>query len=278
MKYVTLIILLAGCASSPPEAKQWSAKLLEDKPTKIFAEVNDTGNKLACTVNYNYGLLDSIESPRKSKYDTAGTVALINEIGCSRVITMGPGPSDLAAAIGSKSDTAFMLKRGVGPGTVGEFAMVLKKAIAGQNLPKPLIGLSISMGASNLMTLAIHDPSLFSKIVLMNPMILRPNQWSNKLLDFSRPLGEIDPALMPGNHFTKEEWATNNLFAQVEHATELPPIFITACKTDKFQLFKPTEEFVALLKVKGFDVTWMPVDNCSHTNPSMDGIAEWIGK
>jgi hypothetical protein len=277
---ITLILLalgLAACATPEKEARTWTTKSPKDAPTGIVAELVDTGGKTACTFNYNYGLLEDVASPRASIYGTQGTVKFLNSTGCSRVITLGPAADDKMSLLGWKSDPAYMLKSGSGPGSVDEFAAMVKKAVAGYTLPQPLIGIGISMGGFNLLKVASAYPKLFKKIVLLNPMLLGPDQWKNEFeLDLTKPIGEIDPALMPGNHYTKEEWIYENPEATLERTAELPPVFVTACKQDAFKLGPPTERWVAKARLKGFDVTFNYVDNCEHTKPAFDGVGEFV--
>lgn len=267
----TMVIL--GCASEPKEARTWKTKQLADAATKIKAEMNVTSGPKACTINYHHGLLEDIASPRSSIYGTKSTVEFINELGCSHVITFGPEADGKMTALGYKSDPAYMLKYN----EARIFAATIRKAIAGQKLPQPIVGFGMSMGGHNILKIAVQDPTLFSKIVLLNPMILGPEQWTGEFaLDFSKPLGELDAGLMPGNHYTKEEWAYENPITELTQALSLPPVFVTACKQDQFKLGPPTERWVRTAREYGFNVVFNYVSNCKHTEPVFDGVKEFL--
>lgn len=266
---IALAMLIAGCASEPKQARSWATKSLADAPTHMVAELNDTGGKTAGTIVYFHGLGETIESPRKSIYGTENLVVMINSSGYSRVLDLGYEADSTEKALGLASDIAWMLKLGSGPGSVEEYAAVLKKAIAGQNLPRPIIGMGISMGGSNLLTLATAHPEIFDKVILMNPMLLNAEDWKASF-DIKDPK---DPRLMPGKHFTKEEWQQAAPLAQLQQTEKLPPIFVTACETDEFKLYPPTLAWVTEAQ-KRFSVEFSHKAGCKHTQPDTAFVAE----
>jgi pimeloyl-ACP methyl ester carboxylesterase len=258
---LALSLLLVGCASSPKAARKWTEETVKNSKEKTIAIVTKTGGKTAGTMAFGHGLLDDVLSPGTSKYDTKGIVEAINAAGYASVVALGYEHKI------AKSDPAFMLRLDPGHQSVHQYVAELARIIAEKKIQRPLACIGVSMGGSNLLTLAAQYPEMCDSLILLNPMILRADQWSDRLLDFSRPLGEIDPALMSGNHFTKEEWATANPFSQLERATKLPRMLVTACKQDAFKLFDATEAWVKAAQAKGFDVTWVPNSGCSHTSP-----------
>lgn len=273
---IALTMLVAGCASEPKEAHSWQTKTLSSGP--IVAELNKTGGKKAGTIIYLGGLGESTEAPRKSLYGSEHLVIAINASGYSHVLSVGY-PADLLARLppaSFSSDPVYMIHPGAEAAT---FAKQIRALILKENLPRPIIGLSISMGSYNTLTLAGADASLFDKIILMNPMILGPEQWSNAKVDWiawlkaGHKFEDLDAGLMPGNHFTREEWAQAAPLAQLARTEKFPPIFVTACESDEFKLYPPTLAWVTEAQ-KRFSVEFSHKGGCRHVEPDTAFVAE----
>lgn len=122
-----------------------------------------------------------------------------------------------------------------------------------------------SMGGSNTGTLAALWPEKFSKVGLINPMLVQDSKnpfftTGNTLFDFL-----ICPAcLLINDHFpNKSTWESGRPSAVLR--TGMPPMWITACGSDMFKLKPGTDEYVAKMKALGMKPNYVAgKSGCSH--------------
>src|SRR5690606_32060069 len=134
------------------------------------------------TIFYLHGLADSVKTIEASIYPKDGLITLIKEAGFSHVAVISYGKDWLLKPSGN------------GDRTVGGYIKVAE----GLKLPKPYVGIGISMGRANLATIAMQRPDFFESVVLAHPMLVKDDQY------------DVGWSFLPGfivdNHFSRDEW------------------------------------------------------------------------
>jgi len=247
MRLILIATLLVGCATTKKAAREWDQKNLNFKPEGMSGVLFRTEGEKKCTVVAFHGLGDVVTYPKRARYNSETVVDRVNESGCSHVLAIDYG-------------MAFMLKPfGTGLESVAEYVRELQAVIAKEKLPTELYAVGVSMGGSNALTVAMLHPDLFKKIIVLNPMILK--EWNDKF-DIN---DKENPALMPGQHFSKDEWARSNLFVITRPITS--KIWMTAARRDQFRLFEPAKAWAEYAKGLGLDIEFDEADT-DHMNPS----------
>lgn len=137
-----------------------------------------------------------------------------------------------------------------------------------------------SMGASNAATLSAVYPDLFSKVALINPMLIKnavdPMPVQSLMDAFSFKIliangGHCLACMLINDHFPNvSTWNTHKPSALIKR--NMPPMWITACKTDMFNLKPATDEYESKLRSVGNKTTYLAgASGCSHD--TFDGLA-----
>ncbi len=122
-----------------------------------------------------------------------------------------------------------------------------------------------SMGGSNVATLGALWPEKFSKLGLINPMLVEDSK--NPFFTTGNPLFDflICPAcLLINDHFpNKSVWDAGKPSAIA--SAQMASTWITACKSDTFKLKPGSDEYVARLKALGLKPNYIAgKSGCSH--------------
>ncbi len=129
-----------------------------------------------------------------------------------------------------------------------------------------------SMGGSNTATLAALWPEKFSKVGMINPMLVQDSKnpfftSGSALIDFL-----ICPACMLINdHYpSKSVWDAGKPSSIANG--QMPLVWITACSSDLFKLKPGSDEYVAKLKSLGLKPNYVAgKSGCSHD--TFDGVS-----
>lgn len=241
-KAILFLVILSSCATKQVQniekkycGKNFCAYQVGGTPTK--------------TLVYFPGLLDTKKAMEKSIFDTLDIDAIIQKMKPVEVIVYSE------AKVPDK--LAWFVK---GPQRIDE---VLKTSA----LPRYALG--ISMGGYNLATYSALNPEAFTKVILVNPMLLTAEESPFKTI--------TGPALLLKGHYQPKEWEKLNPQALVAQSKNYPKILISSCKKDLFNLTPGAISFYGLLKLKGFDAKFQEGDvNCKHTDIPSSKILEFI--
>lgn len=215
--------------------------------------LHETGGSKKKTLVYLHGLADSAQTMIKSIYPHDGILALVKDLGYSHILVISYGKS-------------WMLKPyAVGKKSIPDFIGLMAKVAEKHPLPKPFVAMGISMGGANALTLALQEPDLFEKVVILNPMLVDEagygGKWAGMIVD---------------SHFSLDEWKRANPFSQANEKSIATPIFMTACPDDGFGLWPKTAAWADQFQTK-FKIRFMPAGaGCEHSSPSLAGVKEFL--
>jgi pimeloyl-ACP methyl ester carboxylesterase len=263
LSMIMLVLSMLACTTTQkdPDVLTWKTTCAPFSSAQDFPEycLHETGGKLQKTLLYLHGLADSAHAMLVSPYPKDRLIAFAKEMGYSHVLVPSFGKN-------------WMLRPAVtGRKSVDEFIGLLSAVEAKHKVPSIYHAVGISMGSANLAILCMTQSALFEKCVLLNPMLVRDEEYN------------IGWSFLPGfiinDHYTRSEWTKSNPFTLLTNADKMTPSWITACPDDGFKLYDNTHNWVGNAIVKGFDVTWKPAsEGCKHSSPMMDGLAEWMRK
>lgn len=258
MRGLFLLSLLALSCSSlkkVKEAEGWEQICYQGFAAKQEYCISKTGYSNDITVIDFHGLGDGVKSPKISTYNTEQRVELIRQIGASHVVSISYG-------------LAWMMKPFPGNESVEEVENAIILLRQKYALPKKTIAVGMSMGGFNAGQFCLNS-EIPEKCVLLNPMVLGPDDYKTSI-DFKNVK---DASVMPGKHFTPQEWQVANLFNQAAaKAQRRRVIWVSACRQDDFGLFQPTERWA-----KEFQLSFKASD-CDHFNPQIQGALDFINQ
>lgn len=132
--------------------------------------------------------------------------------------------------------------------TVTRYLEALGTLAAKFKLAPPYRLVGHSMGGANAAVLAQHAPELWSKIVLINPMLLRDSIDAFNVV-------QICPAcmLIGYNYDNEAQWK----MYRPEPIAKMPPAYVTACPLDIFLLYGGAEEWVTQSRKLGNSVKFV---------------------
>lgn len=148
------------------------------------------------------------------------------------------------------------------------------------NPAKPYVVMGHSMGGFNAATLCAAQPDMWSKCVLVNPLlpswdpfqktlldefhVENPFSFLNCLADLQQLLRCLGRELIKAN-FSEEDWRTTKPMVLLNKTTGLRKAFVTACKGDVLVDFDGSKQWAELAKSKNADSTWEPgMAGCNH--------------
>jgi len=140
-----------------------------------------------------------------------------------------------------------------------------------------------SMGGSNAATLSASFPNLFSKVGLINPMFVRDQINPLAVHGLAGPTGAFSfyalfankggclACLLINDHFPSESvWVQTRPSSLLKSG--MPSTWITACKTDQFNLKPATDDYVAKMQALGMKPNYVAgKSGCKHD--TFDGLS-----
>jgi pimeloyl-ACP methyl ester carboxylesterase len=145
-------------------------------------------------------------------------------------------------------------------------------------LARPYVVMGQSMGGFSAATLCAAAPAMWSKCVLVNPMLpscdpfrdcapkgLVPVLPGCDFFDiFKCNFKKVGAGLLIRANFSEEGWRQTRPMVLLQRSTRLPKVYMTACKGDKIIEFNGPEEWINLARSKNADSRWDPMTTCSH--------------
>jgi hypothetical protein len=269
MKHLLLALTLAltACttAQKDPDVLKWKTTCAPFSAKQDYPEfcLHQTQGKLGKTLLYFHGLADSAHAMLVSPYPKDNLIKFAKDMGYSHILLISFGKNWLLrpAVTGRKS--------------VDEFVSLIWDIEKRFAIPNKYHAIGISMGGANLAILCTQVPELFEKCALLNPMLVRADQYGQDLMTEIKSGNYA--GLIVNDHYTKSEWQTSNPFTLLAKAERVTPLWVTACPDDGFKLYDNAHSWVGQAIVLKHDVTWRPAGSgCKHSSPMMDGLAEWM--
>ncbi len=159
-------------------------------------------------------------------------------------------------------------------------------------LAHPYVVMGQSMGGFSAATLCAAAPAMWSKCVLVNPMLpscdpfgdcapkgLIPMLPGCDLLRlFDCNIKKVGAGLLIRANFSEEGWQQTQPMVLLRKTNRLPKVYATACKNDKIVEFRGPEEWINLAKSKNADSKWDPVMKCSHFEWPHQHVLEFLAR
>jgi len=145
-------------------------------------------------------------------------------------------------------------------------------------LARPYVAMGQSMGGFSAATLCAAQPAMWSKCVLVNPMLLSCDPYDFSHCAFRNPKDFGASLMIRVNFNEKKDWEETQPMVLLKKTTSLPKAFVTACKNDDFVEFEGPEEWVNLAKSKNADSKWDPVMTaaCDHFHWPYERVLDFL--
>lgn len=150
--------------------------------------------------------------------------------------------------------------------TVKNVVTKLIPEITSSMTPKPWQAISHSAGGFNLSQIIMSYPDLFSKALLMHPMMPDCDPYA-----FVVGLKCDGGLFFIGSEFLESRWIRVTPTTRVKSFSRLPPTMVLVCDQDDFGLVKGPQLFAALGKTGISTYT-----NCNHYEWRADLAAEFL--
>lgn len=225
------------------------------------------------TIWFFHGLGDSPQAFRDSGLGRESFQALLKGLPPTKIIAVSLGESWLLtlypertfAPVNSTVDTFVKQMLPFGEKNLGAV--------------KPYVLMGHSMGGFNAATLCASNPDLWSKCVLLNPMLPSCDPW----IPPSQALASTgcNPAagFIIRDHFTESGWNATQPLALLKFTKRLPKSFVTACAMDSFGLFDGPKAWSDQARAQGLDSVFNPVQSgCDHTHWPTDAVLTFLRK
>jgi pimeloyl-ACP methyl ester carboxylesterase len=138
------------------------------------------------------------------------------------------------------------------------------------HLAKHYVAMGHSQGGINVATLCAALPNMWSKCVLLNPMLPSCNPfdpWPICPTIFS-PLAGLGPNFLIRANYSETEWQKNQplvLLKKLKDREDPPKLFVTACPEDQFGLYAGPKAWSDRAKQLGLSSEWVPGRaGCDH--------------
>jgi pimeloyl-ACP methyl ester carboxylesterase len=128
------------------------------------------------------------------------------------------------------------------------------------DLPKSYLAVGHSMGGFSLVELCLGQPQLFSRCALLNPLL--PSRECDPFqLNWCNP----GPGFLLRSYYSEKDWRRLSPIFQASQVKLVPPVYLTACKLDRWDFFSGPRQFVDELAAHGYRVVWSPkLSDCDH--------------
>lgn len=266
MKLIKILIAswilasIAGCQSTPnlkPETGSVETCGAVDGTQAEYCHTRYVEHP-TCTLWYWPGLNEDSHAVTSTKYPHPELPVIAKANQCD-VAVLGWGKAymigaDLKPIIGSQSPVLSKVQ------TAMDF-VEKKHALSTKRL-----GMGVSEGGFNLVTIAMAKPDTFEKIALVHPVILASDS--------------VNPAdALVFLNFSIAKWTESaNPKVAIMKVERMPKTYITACKDDSLVGFDGPREWFEKAQSRGFDTTWhQDADGCKHGKPDQAPIAVFLG-
>jgi hypothetical protein len=238
------------------------------------------------TVWFFHGYGDSEHGPENSFFDQDSYKAFAAGLPSVDLVLISFGPSWLLTAYPDR-------KKDPANATVDTFKTHVVPFLARKyKLAHPYVVMGQSMGGFSAATLCAAAPAMWSKCMLVNPMLpscdpfrecspkgLIPILPSCDLFHvFDCNIKKVGAGLIIRANFSEEGWQQTRPMVLLKKATRLPKAYVTACKNDRVVEFKGPEEWINLAKSKNADSKWDPVMTCSHFEWPYQHVLDFLAR
>jgi pimeloyl-ACP methyl ester carboxylesterase len=230
------------------------------------------GTQPKYTIWFFHGYGDSQHGPANSFFDQESYKAFEAGLSSVNLVLISFGPSWLLTAYpGREKDPANA--------TVDAFKTQIVPFMERKyRLARPYVVMGQSMGAFSAATLCAAAPAMWSKCVLVNPMLPSCDPFRecapkgpipmlpgcDLLHVFDCNIKKMGAGLLIRANFSEEGWQQTRPMVLLQRAARLPKTYVTVCMNDKIVESRGAEEWINLAKSKNADSKWDPVTACSH--------------
>jgi len=259
---IALSLLLAACSTVPVASTAWKSECgTMDEVAFCYHEVGQV-DKAKQPILFNHGAGDSEKvflnpTPIPSSYPEfikaipQGTRILAVSWGQAFILTNYPGRT-------LKPATATILR----------YKEILERLGERFKLSPPYRMVNHSMGSHNGAALALASPELFSKVALINGMLLKDNVDPWNRLQICPSCLLITPNY-PNSKTYKE--------FRPKPRVGMPPLWVHACPSDIFNLYPGAEEYVLKARKLEINVQFIvPKGDCSHFRWSVPSLIKYL--
>jgi hypothetical protein len=238
------------------------------------------------TVWFFHGYGDSEHGPKNSFFNQKSYKAFEAGLSSANLVLVSFGPSWLLTAYPDR-------EKDPANATVGTFKTRVVPFIERKyKLAHPYVVMGQSMGGFSAATLCAATPAMWSKCVLVNPMLPNCNPFRDcapkgliPMLPgcdlfhiFECNIKKVGAGLLIRANFSEEGWQQTQPMVLLKKTTRLPKAYVTACKNDRIVEFNGPEEWINLAKSKNADSKWDPVMTCSHFEWPYQHVLDFLAR
>jgi pimeloyl-ACP methyl ester carboxylesterase len=232
------------------------------------------------TIWFFHGAGDSERIFEYSPFSRESYVELVGRLGAVDIVTVSYGPIWLLTNVDERS---------LNPkdATVDIFRMNIIESLSSLlGLAPRRVAMGHSQGGTNVATICAARPDLWSKCILLNPMLPSCNPFSAWPVcpPVLGPLGAFGPNFLVRANYTKAQWPVVQPMVLLASARSrphksLPQFFVTACKDDEFGLYFGPKAWAEKAAELGFFSEWVEGGaKCNHFHWPARAVAEFLEK
>lgn len=233
-----------------------------------------TGPDPQYTIWFFHGAGDSERVFQTSPFNQRSYIELEQDLPSVNIATISYGP------IWRMTDNADRRLRPV-DATVDTFRKKIVRFIDNGFRPAhPYVAMGHSQGGANVATLCAALPHMWSKCVLLNPMLLDCNPFDSWPVcpTISSPLAALAPNVLIRANYFASEWRKTQPLVLLKKAKTLPPSFVTACSADEFGLFTGPKAWSGQANQLWSNSRWVPgPTGCDHFQWPARAVLEFLG-
>jgi pimeloyl-ACP methyl ester carboxylesterase len=241
-----------------------------------------TGPNPQYTIWFFHGAGDSERVFEYSPFSRDSYIELEQQLGAAvDIVTISYGPVWLLTDVTHRSLEPK-------DATVEIFETKIVKFLLGLGLTKPYVAMGHSQGGANVATICAALPDMWSKCVLLNPMLPSCDPFSPWPIcppaPALAPLGAFGPNFLVRANYTKAEWPTAQPMvlltsAKTRATRNLPQFLVTACKSDEFGLYSGPKAWADKAAKLGFVSEWVEGKaGCNHFHWPAGAVAKFLQK
>jgi predicted esterase len=249
-----MAFVFSGCVSQPMPSGSWQTSCGD--VTEVSGArycFYQTGPNPQYTIWFFHGAGDSEEVFRHSPFPQDSYIELGKGLPSVNIVAISYG---LSWIMTDSHNRTFKPANA----TVDVFTSQIVPFIENNHHPaNPYVAMGVSEGGITVATVCAAVPSMWSKCVLLNPMLPSCDPYGSLSCQFS------GPGILIRLNYSETEWRTTKPLVLLHKTKDLPKSFVTACSSDLFGLFDGPKAWSDEARQLGFNSIWDPVfTKCDH--------------
>jgi hypothetical protein len=271
-----MAFVLSGCVSQPKPSDIWQTSCGDIAGVSGARYCfHQTGPNPQYTIWFFHGAGDSEEVFRHSPFPQDSYIELEKGLPSVNIVTISYGPSWIMTDARDRSLTPANA-------TVDVFTSQIVPFIVKKFHPvEPYSAMGHSQGGINVATICAASPDMWSKCVLLNPMLPSCDPYNPLICPpFPSRLGLLawGPSILIWSNYSETEWRTTKPEILLKKTKKLPKSFVTACLSDQFGLFAGPKAWSDQANQLGFSSVWVPVSTrCDHFHWPARDVLDFLG-